>query len=545
MTSITLGLLKDVRRGTPDLDRLKSQFLVCALSALLAAGAALGATGTGDVPVSTLQNLSAPPPEKSGTTYDSNQSSSDFNLPQIGTAGGDVITPEQEYEIGVQVINELRDAGAILDDPLLQQYIQDLGRQLSSHSDNPQLNFGFYVIDDDSINATTLPGGFVVVNSGLLLLTANEDELAGVMAHEIGHVTQRHLSRQLEDQRDRSFLNIATMLAAILAATRTNDPDVAMGAIATAQGSIIQHQINYTRGDESEADRVGMATLVRAGFQPKGMVDFFATMQQQVSSLNGYDEIPPFLLDHPLDLARMADLQNRAQQLYVPDRPDSRSYALMKARLMSMQNNDTVDKMLAYFKSGVDSTKGWDQVAKRYGLALTQQKAGDYAEAITGMQALVSQYDDVIPFRIGLADAQMHAGKVSDAIAGYAAALHLFPDSTPLILSYAGDLIDAGKPANAVDLLTPLATAKRVGPDALRLLAKAYDKKGDSADSHYFMSEYYLVNGLPSAAVDQLRIALATPGINTVQRQRYNARLHRVEEEAKEARREQRQQQPP
>ena len=523
------------------MNRLISKLLICALSTLLAAGAALGAASTSNVPVSTLQDLSAPPPDKSGNAYDSNQSSSDFNLPQIGTAGGDVITPQEEYQIGLQVINELRDAGAILDDPLLQQYIQDLGRQLSSHSDNPQLNFGFYVIDDDEINATTLPGGFVVVNSGLLLLTDNEDELAGVMAHEIGHVTQRHLSRQLEDQRDRSFLNIATMLAAVLAATQTNDPDVAMGAIATAQGAIIQHQINYTRGDESEADRVGMATLVRAGFQPQGMVEFFAKMQQQVSSLNGYDQIPPFLLDHPLDLARMADLQNRAQQLYVPERPDSRSYALMKARLMSMQNNDTVDKMLAYFKSGVDSTKGWDQVAQRYGLALTQQKAGDYADAIAGMQALVSQYDDVIPFRIGLADAEMHAGKISDAIASYGAALRLFPDSSPLILSYAGDLVDAGKPANAVELLTPLTSAKRGGPDALRLLAKAYDKNGDTADSHYFMSEYYLVNGLPAAAVDQLRIALATPGINNVQRQRYDARLHRVEEEAKAARKEQKQ----
>jgi len=527
------------------LDRLTLKLLVFGLSTLLTAGVALGANGTSNVPLSTLQDLPAPPPDKNGQAYDSNRSNSDFNLPQIGTAGGDVITPQQEYEIGLQVINELRDAGLILDDPLLQQYVQDLGRQLSSHSDNPQLNFGYYLLDEDDINASTLPGGFVVVNSGLFLFTDNEDELAGVMAHETGHVTQRHLSRQLEDERDQSFLNIATMLAAVLAASRSNNPDVAMGALATAQGEIIQHQINYTRGDESEADRVGMATLARAGFQPKGMVDFFAKMNSQFSSLNGYDQIPQFLLDHPLDLARMADLQNRAEQLYVPERPESRSYALMKARLMSMQNNDTVDKMLAYFKSGVDSTKGWDQVAKRYGLALTQQKAGDYADAISGMQSLVAQYDDVIPFRIGLADAQMHAGKVPDAIGSYAAALRLFPDSAPLILSYAGDLIDAGKPANAVDLLTPLTSAKRGGPDALRLLAKAYDKKGDSADSHYFMSEYYLVNGLPADAVDQLRIALATPGINNVQRQRYNARLHRVEEEAKAARKEQKQQQPP
>ncbi|MGE5626047.1 MAG: M48 family metalloprotease [Bacillota bacterium] len=524
--------------------------LAFATAALLAAGVALGASAppasTSNVPLSTLQDLSAPTPDQ-GNGIPTAQSGSDFNLPQIGTAGGDVVTPQQEYEIGLQVINELRDAGLILDDPLLQQYIQDLGKQLSSHSDNPQLNFGFYVIDDDDINATTLPGGFIVVNSGMLLLTDTEDELAGVMAHEIGHVTQRHLSRQVEDQQDRSFINIATMLAAVLAATRTNDPDVAMGALATAQGAIIQHQINYTRGDESEADRVGMATLARAGFQPKGMVDFFGKVHAAYSSLNGLDKVPEFLLDHPLDLTRMADLENRAEQLSVPERPESRSYALMKARLQSMQNNDTADKMLTYFKSGIESSKGWDQVAMRYGLALTYQKALDYPDAIALMQDLVKQYDDVIPFRIGLADAEMHAGRIPDAINTYASALRLFPDSTPLILSYAGDLVDAGKSGNAVDLLLPLTSARRGGPDALRLLAKAYDKKGDSADSHYYMSEYYMANGLASAAVDQLRIALATPGINTVQRQRYSARLHRVEEAAKEARQEQREQkqQPP
>lgn len=520
------------------MDRPRTHLLPIVLGALLASAATLAT----DAPTATSQN--APGAVRAPSGYATNPSSSDFNLPQIGTAGGDVITPEQEYEIGLQVINELRDAGVILDDPLLQQYIQDVGHQLSSHSDNPTLNFGYYLIDDDDINATTLPGGFIVVNSGLFLLTDNEDELAGVMAHETGHVTQRHLSRQLEDQRDRSFLNIATMLAAVLAAARTSDPDVAMGAIATAQGSIIQHEINYTRGDESEADRVGMATLARAGFQPQGMVDFFGKLHSTFSSINGIDKVPDFLLDHPLDLARMADLQNRANQLYVPPRPESRSYALMKARLQSMQNNDTTDKMLTYFKSGIDSTQGWNQVAMRYGLALTYQKAGDYADAIAGMQALAKQYDDVIPFRIGLADAEMRAGKTQVAIDTYAAALRLFPDSTPLILSYAGDLIDSGKPKTAVDLLTPLTSAKRGGPDAVRLLAKAYDKSGDTADSHYYMSEYYLTNGLPAAAVDQLRIALATPGINNVQKQRYRARLHRVKEQAKEARKEARNQPP-
>lgn len=508
--------------------RLLKPILHCLCTALLVS-ATLAAADPRPAPSAATAQSTPRSNDYGGSTQ---ASSSDFNLPQIGEAGADVITPQQEYTIGLQVINQLRDSGAILDDPQLQQYIQDVGQQLSSHSDNPQLHFAFYVIDDDTINATTLPGGFIVVNSGLILLTDSEDELAGVIAHEVGHVTQRHLARQLEDQKDHAFLDLATMLAAVVAASKASNPDVAVGALASAQASLIQHQINYTRGDEAEADRVGIATLARAGFQPQGMVDFFAVMQKN-STLNGYDKIPEFLLDHPLDLNRMTEAQNRASQLHVPERPASRSYALMKMRLLAMQNNDGTDRQLTDFQSRVDTAKGWDQVAARYGQALVFQKAGRYADAVAAMKGLVQQYDDVTAFRIGLADAEIHAGSVQAGIATYADAMKVFPDSAPLALSYANDLIDTGKPQRAIDLLLPMSLQSRDDPEAVHLLAKAYDKNGNSGDSHYYMSEYYLASGLPAAAVDQLRIALATPGIDSVQRQRYRARLHRVEEEAR------------
>ena len=502
----------------------------CFIAACFSAAVAWADSAPPQVPVATLQNLPPPPPNDAS----SQAGSSDFNLPQIGEAGADVISPQQEYAIGLQVINELRDAGIIVNDPLLQEYIDGLGRSLSSHSDNPELNFGFFIIDDSEINATTLPGGFIVVNSGLVLMTDNEDELAGVLAHEIGHVTQRHLARQLEDQKDRSFLDFATMLAGILAATKTSDPDVAMGALATAQGSIIQHQINYTRGDESEADRVGIATLARAGYQPQGLIDFFTKMQS-LSSLNGYDKIPAFLMDHPLDLTRIAEARSRAEQLHVPARPDSRNYVLMKARLKALQD-DSTQSLQAYFQAGVTSNRGWDQAAMRYGLALVYGREGRYADASAIMASLASEYDDVTAFRIGLANSEMQAGNTTDAIKTYQAALRLFPDSKPLILSYANDLIEAGRPKDATDLLTTLTTGRQADPEALRLAAKSYDKLNDSADSHYYMSEYYLASGLPSDAVDQLRIALATPGLTSVQQQRYRARLHRMEQAAKQAR---------
>ncbi len=495
---------------------------------LLTAGTALAADQP-DLSVNALQQLPA-----TSNPASTPAGGGDFNLPQIGEAGANVITPQQEYVIGLQVINELREAGAIVDDPLIQEYIQNLGRSLSSHSDNPSLNFGFYVIDDDEVNATTLPGGFIVMNVGTILFADNEDELAGVLAHEIGHVTQRHLARGLEDQQDRSLLDWATMLAGVVAAAKASDPDVAMGALATAQGTIVQHEINYTRGDESEADRVGIATMARAGYQPQGMVDFFAKMQRN-SSLNGYDKIPQFLLDHPLDLTRMAEAQSRADQMHVTKRPDSRSFALIRARLKAMQDDGT-DKLLAYFQGELETAQGWDKVAMRYGLGLMDARAGRYPEAIDIMSSLAKEYDDVIAFRIGLANSEMQAGKTAEAIASYDSAMRLFPDSSPLVLSYASDLIDANKPRNAVDILNLLTFGDHRDPEALRLMAKAYEKLSDSGDSHYYMSEYYLASGLPTAAVDQLRIALATPGIDGVQQERYRARLHRMEQEAKQAR---------
>ena len=345
--------------------------------------------------------------------YVNPQPYSDFNLPQIGEAGANVITPQQEYQVGVQVMNELHDAGAILDDPLIHEYIDNLGHELSSHSDNPTLHFEYFVLNDPEINAVTLPGGFIGVNSGLILQTDNEDELAGVMAHETGHVTQRHLARSLEDQKDRSLLNIATMLGAILVAANAGDPNTAIGTIAAAQASIIQHQINFTRADEAEADRVGIQTMARAGFPPQGMINFFEKMQRS-SALNGYDRIPEFLMTHPLDLTRMAEAENRAQSLHVPPRPDSRNYALMKARLQVLESDD-MGKTLQLFTAGISSAHGWNQEAMRYGLALAYTRLDRDKDAIAIMRQLQDKYDDVIAFHIGLADALMAGGRTAAA----------------------------------------------------------------------------------------------------------------------------------
>ncbi|MGB9428761.1 MAG: M48 family metalloprotease [Gammaproteobacteria bacterium] len=499
------------------------------LAGLLTLGSGFAVAGSGNT-VSASPGTTLPASNfdynNPGANY-ANESRSDFNLPQIGQAGANVLTPEQEYQIGVQIMNEARSEGAILDDPLVHEYIDNLGHELSSHSDNPNLHFEYFVLNDPDINAVTLPGGFIGVNSGMILASDNEDELAGVMAHETSHVTQRHIARSAEDQKNRSLLNIATMLGAILVAASSGDPDVAMGTIATAEGALIQHQITFTRSQEEEADRVGIQTLARAGFSPQGMIEFFQKMQRS-SALNGYDRIPEFLLDHPLDSTRMAYLQERALSMHVPPRPDSRSYAIMKARVRVLES-DNSDQTLQFFKGALDSTHGWNQEAIRYGLALTYSRVNRNADGIKLMQQLCDKYPDVVAFRIGLADAQMSAGDIAAAKTTYEKAMQLFPDSEPLTLSYARDLIEAKQPQNAIGLLISLSVQTNRDPEVLRMLANAYDKADNSAESHYYMSEYYYTTGLPAAAADQLRIALATPGIDNMQKQRYKARLERLQ----------------
>lgn len=496
---------------------------VCVGSGLLGRGVTAADNSAATKPKARLLNL---PNDNYQPDYRI-QSPSDFDLPQIGRAGANVLSPAQEYQIGVQVMNQARAAGAILGDPLVHQYIDDLGHDLSSNSGDPTLHFEYFVINSPVINAVTLPGGFIGVNYGLILDSDNEDELAGVMAHETSHVTQRHIARGAEYQKDHSLLNIATLLAGILVAGISGDPDVAMGAITTAQGSIMERQLTFTRSQEEEADRVGIQTLARAGFQPQGMIEFFQKMQRS-SALNGYNYIPEFLLTHPQDPTREAYLMARAISMHVPPKPNSRSYAIMKARVRVLESNNP-DKLVQFFQAKMADSHGWNQDAARYGLALVYSRINRDADAIKLMQKLCDKYDDVVAFRIGLADAQMAANDIAAAKSTYEQAMQLFPDSKPLALSYARDLIEANQPQNAISVLIALSVQTNYDPDVLRMLAHAYSKTGNTAESHYYMSEFYYHTGLVAAAADQLHIALATPGIDGMQKQRYQARLDRLQ----------------
>ena len=203
------------------------------------------------------------------------------DLPDIGAPWDSLLSRSEEDQIGRMIVYQLREADQLLDDPELSEYIQTIGHRLSGHAESRAQRFEFFMVRDPTINAFALPGGYIGVNTGLLLTTENESELAGVLAHEISHVTQRHIVRGLQKQGQTTLATTAGIIAAILlGATGGLSDDAVQAALAVAQGLSVQKQIDFTRAHEREADRVGVGVLYQAGFDPLGMPTFFEKMGQ-------------------------------------------------------------------------------------------------------------------------------------------------------------------------------------------------------------------------------------------------------------------------
>jgi len=242
----------------------------------------------------------------------------DVRLPDIGSSAAAILSPQDLHDYGAEMLQEMRAYGMVLDDALLTDYINALGFKLVAASDHPDMAFDFFIVRDPQINAFAAPGGFVAANAGLLTAMQTEDELAGVLAHEISHVQQQHILRAFEDTKKMSIPIMLGMLGVMIAASHSRD-DTAAAAMMTGTSLIQQRQINFTRSEEAEADRVGIDTLARANFDPSAMAGAFQTLQK-VMRVNGVD-VPEFLLDHPLDTKRIADAKARAAQLGCPSAP--------------------------------------------------------------------------------------------------------------------------------------------------------------------------------------------------------------------------------
>jgi predicted Zn-dependent protease len=447
------------------------------------------------------------------------------DLPDIGGPASSVLSREMEIQIGRSIFRSLVDTNRVMSDPEIQEYVQDVGLKLAAQAQDGEYQFTFFVVNDPAINAFALPGGYIGIHSGLLLASRSESELAGVLAHEVSHVTQRHISRAVFANQRNSILTMAAMLGAILLGAVGGSGDAITGAIATAQGIAAQQQINFTRASEYEADRVGVGVLAAAGFDPMGMPDFFETLARQTGPLAS--QAPEFLRTHPVTVNRIAETRERAASLPRPDVRDAQGYSLTRARVRVLTSS-TPEKALEFFQGEQRDPKNAGDLGTEYGIAGpdgTRPVPGG-AGAVPG---LLATNPGVIPFHTARRRGT-GPGNRDAAFAGYEKAMGLFPRNTPLTVRYAEALLAAGQPKKAHAILLDLLNNVPPTAEQVRLIALAASAAGDTADAHYYMAELHLLRGDVIMAADQLRLALSIPGLDSVQKARFTSRLAEIQE---------------
>ena len=332
-----------------------------------------------------------------------------IRLPDIGDPAQADFGPDEEQKLGLDMMRQLRERGAVMDDVQSNEYLNSIGQGIATYADQNGAPFTFFMVRDSSINAFALPRNFIGINAGLLLATQREAELAGVIAHEIAHVSQHHIVRAIADMRRMAIPMAAAMVAgaALAAASKQAGQAAMVGAMATG----VQHQISFTRANEQEADRIGMQLLARAGFDPKGMTDFFARLERMAGG-EARNRIPEMLLTHPRPESRAADTQDRVEIPPVRRTAprDRKAYDLAKARVRVLATDDNnslirdLETLLA--KGGYAS-----ETAERYAYALALRQAGRYDDAQQQVNRLLKSDPDRLVFRIEAAELALARGE--------------------------------------------------------------------------------------------------------------------------------------
>ncbi len=446
-----------------------------------------------------------------GVHLTSTQAENPSDLPDMGDPTGTLMTPRQEAELGAAFFRSLHSQLKIDQDPEILDYIQTLGQKLAVSGDTPEQTFHFFVVNDPAINAFAGPGGYIGVNAGLILTSESESELASVLGHEIAHVTQRHIYQAIQAAGRMSLPAAAAMLAGVLLGARTGNGQMSQAAIMASQAALTQLQINFTRDNEAEADRVGMQILSRAGFDPRAMPNFFERMQQ--STRFAGRNIPEFLLTHPVTVSRISDTRGRAEQFAYRQYPDSMAYAIIRAKLKVATASNPQDSV-NYFRALQGQGDRMQRDVNRYGLALALMVHSRQSEARPLLRKLASEYPDQAQFVQAEAQVEVEDKNYAEATRLFERALARFPDNRAMTLSHVRVLLTTGKPEQARKLLDGYIRYQGANPDVYELLGEIYSRLGQDAESHRYLGEAYYAAGQTRAAILHYRLAQKAAGNN-------------------------------
>ena len=453
-------------------------------------------------------------------------------LPDLGDVAQAGFTPLQERRLGESIMLEIRADRDFYNGAEATDYVNSLGKRLASRSIESRQDFEFFLMRDSQINAFALPGGFIGVNTGLILAAQSESEVAGVLAHEIAHVTQRHIARMLQQQQQSTIASIAALAGALLLSRVSTQATEA--AIAFSQAGAIQNQLNFTRDNEREADRVGLQTLDQAGFDPRGMANFFERLQR---ATRVYESgAPSYLRTHPLTFERIADMQNRTEGMSYRQVPDSLEFQLIRAKLRAQL--DTPRDAITFFEQSLAERRFLSEAASRYGLVASLMRAKDYTRAQVELESLrklvpANPIVDTLTCEFG-----SQAYGPEKTLSCFRESLKVYPSYRALVYDYADALLRTNRPEEALRFVE--ARLLVIGDDyRLYLLqARAYAALNKPLAQHRAQAEAYIRMGNLTGAIEQLRIGLKSGDGDFYQLSSAESRLRELRKLDDELRRE-------
>lgn len=427
-----------------------------------------------------------------------------IQLPELGSPSDQYLTPSEEARLGREFMQSVRKTGKVLDNPVISEYIQQLGDRLLKHSEAVGQKFTFFVIENPEINAFAGPGGYIGVYSGLILASQSESELASVIAHEIAHVTQKHLLRAFDTANRISGKTAALLLASILVGV-AGSADAGLAMMTGAQAGAIQEQINFTRSNEEEADTVGIQILANAGFDPRAMPIFFERMTH--ANRLYASGIPEILRTHPVTTNRIADALGRAEKYAYRQYPGNLSYHLTREALRARQFKDPA-KAVKHFANGLEEGRHLNQEAHKYGYALALAADGQYRKAEKIIDELLRKSLNQIEYVLASADIAGKSDKHEKALKTLETYYNLMPENYPLAVAYIEALTTEKQLKKAREINQQSINLRSNEARLYRLLSKIEELDNNQTESHRMLAEAFAADGDVAAAVQQLEIAL-------------------------------------
>jgi beta-barrel assembly-enhancing protease len=445
-----------------------------------------------------------------------------IQLPDMGGSASNVFSPELDRRIGAAFMRQVRRQMNVIDDPEMQAYVRSMGLKLASNSSNAELRFKFFLVDSPSINAFAGPGGNIAIHSGLVKITESESELASVFAHEISHVTQRHLPRAFERQSQLSKPTLAAMVGALIL-TAVN-PQAGQAALLAVQGGAAQMQIDFTRANEEEADRVGVQLLQHAGYDPHAMPGFFSRMAEASKYSRGKD-IPEFLLTHPVTARRISEAQARVAQLPRSDYQDSLSYLHFATRVRATLGNNLPDKVINDFSTALAEGEFNDEAAHRYGYAYALMRGNQLSSADTQSQWLLERAPHYMPYRVLEIRLQLARKNHTSALRLIDQALTLFPGNDTLLLLQGETLLLLGQPERAAVVVDEYLARNSETPIGYQLQARIAAARGRIITAYQMEAEYHYWGGGLAQGIEALREAARQDNLDFITLSKIENRL--------------------